>query len=289
LIKKILLRSLGRSVSFIRRRKARKAVDVLVSHQSKKLNEIGRALQETIFDTVSPDEKELIRLIEHRRTALNRSKEEIQVVDYGAGKPGSDRTSEEMMRGVRSIALVSNICQASAPEFWATLLFKMVRTLKPSSCVELGTCLGISASYQAAALRLNGRGRLLSLEGSAEFARIATETLCGLDLDNAEVIVGPFHETLKEVFDRSCPIDYFFNDGHHDHDAVLEYFNAAFDSLTEDAVVIFDDISWSPGMRAAWNRIECDSRVAATVDLRVMGIALIGSSSISTENFRIHL
>ncbi len=110
-----------------------------------------------------------------------------------------------------------------------------------------------------------------------------------MNLQNASVITGPFHETLKAVLESSKPIDFFFNDGHHDHDAVLAYFNEALPNLSNEAVIVFDDISWSPGMRKAWIEIEADERVTASIDLQTMGIALVGNNLAANEKFRIPL
>jgi len=155
--------------------------------------------------------------------------------------------------------------------------------------VELGTCVGISASYITAALEINGKGELLSLEGSPEIAKIATETLGNLNLKKGTVVVGSFNEILGGVLESAKPIDFFFNDGHHDHDAVIQYFNESLSSLSDEAVIVFDDISWSAGMRKAWNEIESDDRVSASIDLRTIGIALIGKNSATKERFKIPL
>ena len=48
---------------------------------------------------------------------------------------------------------------------------RLVRELRPHSCLELGTGVGVSAGYQAAAMELNGVGRLLTLDGSADGRR----------------------------------------------------------------------------------------------------------------------
>ena len=42
-----------------------------------------------------------------------------------------------------------------------SILFRLIRNLEPSSCVELGSCVGISASYQAGALSLNKKGQII--------------------------------------------------------------------------------------------------------------------------------
>jgi hypothetical protein len=44
----------------------------------------------------------------------------------------------------------------------------------------------------------------------------------------------------------------------------------------EQAVFIFDDIHWSPGMQAAWDIIRSDSRVQVSIDLYGMGICFTG-------------
>lgn len=289
MLKKKLRKFLRQPILRFRRYKTKSALTQLTSHESPKLKAIGDALYESLTHAISAEEQELITLIEQRRSFLLSSDKEIAVIDYGAGSSSSNRTKEEMEKGVQSTALVANICKASKPAFWATFLFKLIRKLEPSSCVELGSCVGISASYQASALKINEKGKLLTLEGSPEIAKIANETLESLNLQNASVVTGPFHETLKGVLESSKPIDFFFNDGHHDHDAVILYFNEALPNLSNEAVVVFDDISWSPGMRKAWIEIEDDKRVTASIDLQTIGIALVGNNLAAKEKFRIPL
>lgn len=237
---------------------------------------IGRALSDTLRDVHSEAEASAMREVERRRAELLANKREIPKVDFGAGSYRDPADATDSLQGIRSTASVSSIARASKPKFWATMLFHLMRRLKPTSAVELGTCVGISAAYQGYAMQMNDRGRLLTLEGSPETARIATETLDGLGLTNCEVIVGSFHETLEDALLRASKIDYFFNDGHHDRDAVLKYFEQAKPHLTDDAVVVFDDISWSAGMREAWETIERDPLVALSVDLHDMGIVVLG-------------
>ncbi len=289
MIKKMLKKFLKLPIQLFRRYKARSALTQLTSHKYSKLKAVGDALYESLTNTISAEEKKLITLIEQRRSFLLNSDKEIAVIDYGAGSPSSNRTKEEMEKGVQSTALVANICKASKPAFWATFLLKLIRKLEPSSCVELGSCVGISASYQATALNINGKGNLLTLEGSPEIAQIAKETLESLNIQNASIVTGPFHETLKGVLESAKPIDFFFNDGHHDHDAVIQYFNEALPYLSNEAVIVFDDISWSPSMRKAWTEIEDDERVTASIDLQSIGIALVGNNLATKEKFRIPL
>jgi len=286
---RILRKALRLPIRSYRRHRAKTPLTQLILHDNPRVRAVACALLESLSNTTSAQEQELICSIEERRSSLLRSAEEITVIDYGAGKPGSDRTKEEMEKGVKSTSLVGNICRGSKPAFWATILFKLIRKLQPLSCVELGACVGISGSYQAAALSINGKGRLVTLEGSPEISRIARETLKCLNLPNASVVTGRFHEILKGVLASSKPVDFFFNDGHHDHDAVIEYFTEALPFLSNEAVMVVDDISWSPGMRKAWTEIEDDTRVAVSIDLRAIGVALVCRSAAVKERFRIPL
>lgn len=286
-LKRTLKKGLNLPLHFLKRYKTQSALTRLSSHKNRKLQAIGAALQESLAHNLSSQEQQAISLIEKRRSFLLNSDKEIAKVDYGAGSSNSNRVCEQMNSGVHSTALVSQITAVSKPPFWASVLFKLVRKLEPVSCVELGSCVGISASYQASALKINGKGAIVTLEGSDEIANLAKETFVSLGIGNASVVTGPFHKTLGGVLETSKPVDFFFNDGHHDHDAVLKYFNQAMPYLSDAAVIVFDDISWSPGMRKAWTEIENDERVAASIDLGPIGIALVDKSMNSKERYMI--
>jgi predicted O-methyltransferase YrrM len=273
----------------LRRHSAKQALKQLASQEDITLKAIGLTLQESLIRDLSSEEQEAIRLIEKRRSLLLKSRREIDVLDYGAGSSISKRTREEMERGIQSAEQVADITEASLPQFSAIILFKLIRKLKPVSCIELGASVGISAAYQASALKINGKGTIVTLEGSPEIADIAIETFDSLGFTNASVITGPFHKTLNDVLEVSNPVDFVFNDGHHDHNAVISYFNQVMPFLSDDAVIVLDDISWSPGMKKAWALIEEDERVAASIDLHTTGIALVKKSMTSKVKFKISL
>jgi len=289
MINSLLKRFIYPSLKKYRRSRAKSAATKLASHADPRVRAVGVALLETLTGVLSPEERAWVERIEQRRKFLLHSDKSITVIDYGAGEPGSKKTMDEMNAGHETTAYVQNICKSSKPPYWATLLFRMVRSLKPESCVELGSCVGISASYLSAACQLNGKGLLRTLEGSPATAEIARESLEGLGLENGSVITGPFHKTLQGVLERAKPVDFFFNDGHHDRTAVHQYFNLSLPYLAEDAVIVFDDISWSSGMRQAWEEIENDSRVLVTLDLYDIGIAILGNNPSAKEKYRIPL
>jgi cephalosporin hydroxylase len=249
---------------------------------------LGDSIRETLQDDVAPDEKKWIKRIELLREELNHSTAEISIVSYGAGKPALSLTNEEMDRGrvvTRTTGEVSRT--ASKQYFWSLLLFKLIRKFRPSFCLELGTCLGISASFQAAALKLNGTGKIVTLEGSELLASLAKGHFQSLGLDNITVVTGRFRDTLSEVLNLDKSIDYAFIDGHHDEKATLAYFEQITPFLADGALLVFDDISWSGGMRRAWKTIISDERVKISVDLWQIGICIIDSRIAGRKNIAI--
>lgn len=237
---------------------------------------IGKALRETLDNEVTADEKIWIDRIEMLRKDLNCSEKKISVIDYGAGESNLCLTEKEMLKGREVDRIIGEVCKsASKPYLFSLFLFKLIREFKPTHCLELGTCLGISACFQAAALKLNGGGELITLEGSETLASLAEGHFDSLSIDNVNVVTGRFHDTLSEVLSGNKSVDYAFIDGHHDEKATIEYFEQILPFLSEGALLVFDDISWSDGMKRAWMTIIADNRIKISVDLRVLGVCII--------------
>lgn len=232
----------------------------------------------TLRDDFTAEERAWFSRVEAMRTALSASSEPIELVDYGAGTPDATRTAEEMRRGVAYASSVGEICRrASKAPFWAKLLFALVREYRPQRAMELGTSLGVSASYQAAALALGPQpSSLFTLEGAPALAARAQRNIDSLGLASiARVVPGRFDQTMPSLL-AGMRVEYAFIDGHHDEQATLDYFSMLKPRLSYGAVLVFDDIAWSPGMQRAWRTIRTDGVFAATVDLRAVGIGVLG-------------
>ena len=75
------------------------------------------------------------------------------------------------------------------------------------------------------------------------------------------------------------PLDYAFIDGHHTEAATLEYMRQILPHVSDEAILVFDDIDWSPGMKKAWQQIAAEPRFALTVDLGTIGFAAVSASA----------
>jgi predicted O-methyltransferase YrrM len=257
----------------------RKKISQLRNIKIDAADSMADAISETFNNNISIDEKILIDKIENVRSALINSSNKIVVVDYGAGKPNSNRSEKEMYQGVTSTIMLSDIVRSSQPYFWSLLLFKLVRKFKPSTCIELGSCVGISVAYQASALKLNNKGHIITIEGAESLATLTEKNLQQLNLNNVHVVYGRFQDKLETVLNENKPIDYAFIDGYHDGKATIYYFEQFSPYLSEEAIIVFDDINWSRGMRKAWDYIKKNEIVKITLELKkTMGICLISKN-----------
>lgn len=253
----------------------RKEIGRLRSCNVTELDAIAEACRTAQKKRFTKTESGWIGRIESMRKAMEKSKEEILLVDYGAGSPHLSLTPEAMYRGREVRGRLGEVCRvASKSRRWCFMLFALIRELKPSVCLEMGTALGISTSYIAAALQLNRQGRIVTIEGSEALAFEAFQRMKKLEIGNVGMIVGRFQDILEDVLKENAPIDFVFVDGHHDGDATESYFNKILPYLSGRAVLVFDDISWSEGMKKAWQRIAGDKRVIYSVDLISMGICV---------------
>ncbi len=209
--------------------------------------------------------------IDALRRRLLRSTEPIPIVDFGAGSHAEVNAGTTIRAGRQVTRTIGETCvTASKSETWGRRLYALIRATQPAFGVELGTCLGLSAAYQAAAMQRNGTGRFVTLEGAPALATLAQEHLSRLGLTNVHVICGRFDDTLPGVLTE--PVGYAFIDGHHDDAATRRYFDQIAHAAKPGAILVFDDIEWSDGMKRAWQTIRQDRRVEQAIAVEGVGL-----------------
>jgi len=235
--------------------------------------EYHSSLAETIRKARSSDftkpDRNWIDKIEDKRSGLLASDETIQIDNFLKNESQNNGTEGSEVEYVR------DACSASVSPSYGRLLYKLVRDYRPQRCLELGTCLGISTAFIASALSQNGKGQLVTLEGSSSRSAYAEQVLSALKLSEIKFITGPFNQTLDPLLEDYQDVDFCYIDGHHDGDATIHYFEKISAVLSEGAIVVIDDITWSEDMNRAWNTIRKKEEVALTVDTYMMGICII--------------
>ena len=198
--------------------------------------------------------------IEQLRQQMRSNNELLTIDDFGAGS----RVAATKQRSVSSIA-----ASALKPKKFSQLFFKIVNHYQPQTIVELGTSLGITTSYLAAA---NQKGRVVTMEGAKAVAAVAKQNFEALGLTNIEVVQGNFDDTLPVTLQRLSKVDFAYVDGNHRKEPTLRYFNQLLPYLHAESILIFDDVHWSEEMEQAWETIKADKRVLMTIDLFFIGL-----------------
>ena len=143
------------------------------------------------FDRLDPQtsaEHARIHAIEQeRRRMLN---DDSPLIDGSEAEPG-------LYDKGQTIGAVTKVSKSPRG---ALLLYQFIREFRPQLVVELGTNVGISAAYQAAALNENANGgRLVTLEASPYRLRLAKSLHAKLGLENISYVQGLFSDTLQSA------------------------------------------------------------------------------------------
>lgn len=220
--------------------------------------------------TADPD----FERIEKIRTDMLRSEAVIHVKDYGASA-----------RDEYQIKLSKLVSRAAKSSKYCRLLYRIIYFLQPRVCIELGTNVAISATYQA--LALPEGAYLHTIEGSSSLAEIAVHNLNKMELsERVQVHNASFEDRYPQILNHVGTIDYLFVDGNHSEEATMKAFHQALPHCKNETVMIFDDINWSTGMQSAWMQIKEHPSVTATIDLYFMGIVFF-RKELSKEDFLI--
>ncbi|MBI4648543.1 MAG: class I SAM-dependent methyltransferase [Bacteroidia bacterium] len=205
-------------------------------------------------------------LVENIREELSHSKKEIIVNDLGVGSV----KMKSKQRKIRDI-----IRYSVKSRKYAQLLFRIVHYFKPASVIELGTSVGITASYLALG---NWQAQLYTIEGCSETANIAGKIFSSLNIVNVKLYTGSFEEQLPAVLKTIPAADFIFFDGNHRKTPTLEYFEQCLEKITEQSIFVFDDIHCSSEMEQAWFEISNNAKVTLSIDIFAMGIIFFNRS-----------
>lgn len=227
---------------------------------------IATALRKAALGREATAERQWLERIEARRALLPRE------LASASADTGSSNPTEALDGATGICALIS------VPRAWGRFLFHLVRTLAPRSCLEVGTGIGISATYQAAALELNGAGGLITVD-TTEHARAAERSFAELGLSpRASLVVDAPGEGIARAIERGGPFGLVLLDADHTENGTVRDFDAIAPHLSDGAVIVVDDIGWTDEMRRAWKTIRDRPQVEYALALQRFGILAMSGS-----------
>lgn len=199
--------------------------------------------------------------IETLRASLLKSDEVLNVTDLGAGS----------LMGATNVRKVKDIVKhAAKPPKFGQLFYRLVQYLKAGTVLELGTSMGLSTAYMAAA-----GATVHTIEGCPNIAARAAENFKALDLQNIHQYVGNFDTELLKVLQQIPSPDIVYIDGNHREAPTVQYFLECLPHLKPTSLLIFDDIHWTEGMERAWETIKAHPAVTTSIDLFFIGLVFI--------------
>lgn len=195
------------------------------------------------------------------RSQLGRDFRTIEFKDFGAGS--------KKMSTLRSIRETYN--QSATSLKYAGVLSRLCSYYKPMKILELGTSLGIGTLHLHWG---NPKAIIDTVDASKEVQEIAKEIISksnnGKQKINFHNLI--FKEFLKNNLDTKY--DFIFLDGHHDGTATLNYVETLESKMTNESILIIDDIRWSNDMFQAWNTLVQSEKFHVSIDLFRMGILI---------------
>jgi len=212
--------------------------------------------------------------VEQISEALAQNKQKISITDLGA--KSQNRTSSE--RTIAGIFKNSAISTAHGK-----LLFRLVNHFKPSTILELGTCLGISTIYLASP---SSKATVYTIEGDEQIRKVALTNFSRLNIQNIKSYLGNFDEILPQILTQIHQVDFVFIDGNHRYEPTIRYFELCLSKSHNDSIFVFHDIHWSKQMYKAWQHISRHPKVSASIDLFYSGIVFF-RKEMQQQQFRI--
>lgn len=200
------------------------------------------------------------RIAEGTKSAMLDNKTTIRITDLGTGGV----RKREYTRQISDIARHSSKSQKTG-----RLLHRIVKYYAPSTILELGTSLGVSTLYMAAAGKAK---KIVTMEGCPATADTAKNNFIRVGMDHIEVVQGNIDDKLEAVLQGFEILDFVFFDANHRFEATIEYFNLCKERTSENSLFVFDDIHWSAGMERAWRSIVKENDVTLSVDLFSLGL-----------------
>ncbi|GAB3325000.1 class I SAM-dependent methyltransferase [Larkinella ripae] len=191
---------------------------------------------------------------------LLQDERKIQITDFGAGS----RINAARERAIRDIAKNSQ-----KPARFGRLMYRLIQRFGYQTIVDLGTSLGITTLYEAAAAPT---ARILTFEGCPQTAAVAARNFQKLNRTNIEIITGNLDHTLGERLKTVSTIDFAFFDANHRFEPTVRYFETCLPKIHNDTCFIFDDIHWSDEMEQAWTVIKAHPEVTVAIDLFYIGL-----------------
>ena len=223
------------------------------------------SVYEFVTQILPHDKSEAGDKIDALRKEFMKDESMVLIEDHGAGYGGvqQEKVHKKILEVTKSSARTRKEGE---------LLYRICKQYQPKRCLELGTNMGFSTLYQLAGLEAS---KFITVEGASSLAKIAAQNFKTFGYEPS-LIIAEFDDALNSQIDlREYQPDYVFMDGNHQFEPTMRYFYTLLPHMTENSMLILDDINWSSEMSKAWKEMSDHPEVSVTIDLFYMGICIL--------------
>lgn len=207
------------------------------------------------------------------RKLTHHNQQKITVADFGKGS----KIFKNNERKVGDIAKIAGITRKKT-----SFLLNIVEYLNVNTILEIGTSVGLGSATLSIG---NINAKITTLEGCPNTANFAQKLFKQYDLNNIELKVGNFSDTLAQSLNNML-FDLIYIDGNHQKEPTLKYFDQCMSGTHHDSLIILDDINWSIEMQQAWEVIKRHPKVTLSIDTFFWGIVFFRPSQ-AKQHFKI--
>ncbi|MDZ7606228.1 MAG: class I SAM-dependent methyltransferase [Cyclobacteriaceae bacterium] len=204
--------------------------------------------------------------IENLRKKLLNDTTLLKVQDEGAGSRKNRKNAGKTISQIAKYEISS----------WKKCAFlqALIQQGGYSNCIELGTSLGITTAYLS---RGCANGNIFTFEADVFLCKKATDHLALLGCKNVQIIQGKIDQTLAPFLENNQRIDCAFIDANHTGQALERYFTWLVSHISENSLIIIDDIRWSIDMNKSWKKLLKHPVVSVSLEFREIGILFINT------------
>jgi len=164
------------------------------------------------------------------------------------------------------------------------ILFQTVHKYKPTTLVEIGNSLGISALYQATP---NSQVPLFTLSPNPVIGNTINAYFKRLGTRNIQLFTGDISKNIAITIQQLNSIEHLFFNGFWGKAATLSYFEACLAVMPANAIFIFRAPYASKETQAFWEMVKNHEKVRLSVDIYDLGFLFFRSEQKEVAHYQL--
>lgn len=209
--------------------------------------------------------------------------ENLQYYKYGLVEQVRNilkKSGQKITAGGKTMTLETVIKRDCKPKHLSQMLMRLAVHYKPKTILEIGTSLGVSTMYIAAA---DSKAKIVTIDHEKEIAALNAKNFKRAGFHNIDMICGDAVVELENAIKKLDQIDMLYIDI-SDANKSLRVFNDAKGNMSSKSLCVVGDIHESDEKEELWNKLKEDNIVNVSLDIFDFGLLII-DNELQKEHF----